>query len=96
MSIRIQMRLALLTFITLFFLGCGASLDAPLSSKLSSYETAYQQCNDFIEGKEELTTDVETECDMFIKRLNQVNDTAVALDGNKLKKGERLQKKTLY
>ena len=90
------MRLIFLALVTLFFTGCGPSLDVPLSSKLSSYETSLQQCSDFIDGKDELTTDVETECGLFIKRLNQVNETAVALDGNKLKKGERLQNKTLY
>ena len=90
------MRIFFLALTALFFVGCGSSLNAPLSTKLSNYETAYQQCSDFLDGKEELTSGVETECDQFIKRLNQVNETAVALDGNKLKKGERLQNKTLY
>lgn len=91
------MRFSLLTLVSLlFFLGCGPELSAPLHPKLSKYETSYTQCTDFLKGKSELTSDVETGCDQFVKRLDQVNKTANELESSKLKKGERQQKKILY
>lgn len=80
----------------LLLTGCGPGPDAPLVPKLSAFTTAQQQCSDFLDGKEELTTDIEKECNDFLKRLDTANTTAHELESNKLKKGEREQKKLTY
>ncbi|MGB6018391.1 MAG: tetratricopeptide repeat protein [Sulfurimonadaceae bacterium] len=76
--------------------GCGSAPDVALVPKLSHYTTAKQQCSDFLDGKSEFNSAVEKECDQFIKRLEKANSTAHELESKKLKKGEALQKETLY
>lgn len=76
--------------------GCGESPDVPLAPKLSKYTTAQQQCNDFLDGKKELTSKVEEECNQFLKRLEKANDMADELANKKMHKGEYDQKKTRY
>ena len=91
------MRLYLTGLTALLLLsGCGASPDAPLAPKLSQYTTSQQQCSDYLNGKDELTNDVEKECGKFLKRLEAANKTAKKLNSGKLKKGEYDQTKTTY
>ena len=91
------MRIYLTAFIILLLLsGCGSSPDAALAPKLSHYATAQQQCSDFLDGKSELTGEVEKECEQFLKRLNTANITASKLTKNKLKKGERKELGVVY
>lgn len=91
------MRLYLTGLTTLLLLsGCGSSPDVPLTSKLSQYATAQQQCNDYLEGKETLTNKVEGECKQFIKRLDKANTTAIKLDNDRLKKNELKETKIVY
>jgi len=91
------MRLYLTGLTALLLLsGCGSSPNATLAPKLSQYTTAQQQCSDYLDGKNELTNDIEKECAQFLKRLEMANKTAEQLNSGKLKKGEYDQKKTLY
>jgi len=91
------MRFYLLSIIALLLLsGCGPEPTAKLAPKLSHYTTAQMQCSNFLEGKEELTGEVEKECKLFLKRLNTANRNADRLAGTKLKKGERKEEKILY
>jgi len=76
--------------------GCGSAPEANLAPKLSHYATAQQQCSDFIEGKSELTGEVEKECELFLKRLDKANTTANKLTSGKLKKGETKEIKIRY
>ncbi|MDA3946944.1 MAG: tetratricopeptide repeat protein [Helicobacteraceae bacterium] len=91
------MRIYLITLTLLLLLaGCGASPDAALSPKLSHYATAQQQCSNFIDGKSKLTGEVEKECEQFLKRLEQANETADELTNKDLMKGEYKQKTIVY
>ncbi|MEN8147251.1 MAG: tetratricopeptide repeat protein [Campylobacterota bacterium] len=76
--------------------GCGSAPEAALPPKLSHYATAQQQCSEFLDGKKELTSVVEKECDRFIKRLDQANNTAYDLANKKYKKGEYKEKDLVY
>ena len=80
----------------LLLTGCGSAPQATLAPKLSQYATAQQQCSDFLDGKSELTGEVEKECDLFLKRLNKNNEIASDLASGKLKKGEAKETKILY
>lgn len=82
--------------IFILFTGCGSSPDTMLAPKLSHYATAQQQCNDFLDGKSELTGEVEKECEQFLKRLDTANVTASKLADNKLKKGEHKELGIVY
>lgn len=75
--------------ILLFVTGCGPTPTAPLAPKLGHYSAAQQQCNDFIDGKQALTKEVESECEQFLKRLDSANRTAARLSEEELRKGER-------
>ena len=91
------MRLYLTGLMALILLsGCGATPDVALAPKLSHYAIAQQQCSDYLDGKEQLTNQVEIECKQFIKRLDKANTTANRLTGNKLKKNARKQEKIIY
>ena len=79
----------------LLLTGCGSAPEATLAPKLSQYTTAQQQCSDFLDGKSELTGEVEKECQLFLKRLDQANTTSNELESGKFKKGAYLQRKTL-
>ena len=78
------------------FTGCGPSVDTPLAKKLIPYDIARHQCADFISGKEELTSQIEQECKVFLDRLDTANTTANKLSSGKLKKGEAKEKGILY
>jgi len=91
------MRLYLTGLTALLLLsGCGSSPDIALTPKLSHYATAQQQCNDYLEGKDELTNDVEHACKQFIKRLEKTNAEATKLDGDNLSKSERKETKIVF
>ncbi len=90
------MRFYLLSITALLLLtGCG-SPEATLSPKLSHYATAQKQCSDFLDGKNELTSNVEKDCELFLERLTTANETADVLSDKKLKKGESAQIKIQY
>ena len=80
----------------LLLTGCGSTPEATLAPKLSQYATAQQQCSDFLEGKSELTGEVEKECKLFLKRLNKNSEIANDLASGKLKRGEAKETKILY
>jgi len=81
----------------LLLTGCGSSTpEATLAPKLSQYATAQQQCSNFLEGKSELTGEVEKECKLFLKRLNKNSAIANDLASGKLKKGAARETKILY
>jgi len=86
----------IITSLLILLSGCGSTPDVALSPKLSQYTTAQKQCNDFIEGKSELTGQIEKECKQFLVRLNTANTTANQLASGTLKKGEAKERKILY
>ena len=91
------MRSFLLSLTVILFLsGCGSTPNVALVPKLSHYTTAQQQCSDFIEGKSELTGQVEKECELFLKRLDTANTSAERIASGKLKKSEAKERKILY
>ena len=91
------MRLYLTGLMALLLLsGCGSSPDITLAPKLSHYATAEQQCSDYIDGKDELTNDVEHECKQFLKRLDKANKEATKLNSDTLNINERKETKILY
>ena len=91
------MRLSISALLALTLLtGCGTSPDVPLVERLSHYDTSRQQCDDFISGKNELTSTIEKECKLFLDRLETANYTANKLASGKLKQGEAKEKKILY
>jgi len=91
------MRLYLTGLIALLLLsGCGSSPEIALAPKLSHYATAQQQCSDYLDGKSELTNDVEVQCKQFIKYLDKTNTLANKLDRDDLKKSQRKETNILY
>ena len=91
------MRIYFLAFAALIIMaGCGVGPQVPLDSKLTKYEVGETQCRDFIEGKAELTGQIEKECKLFLERLEVANDVAIKIKSGKLKKGELKENKILY
>ena len=91
------MRIYFLAFAALIIMaGCGVGPQVPLDTKLTKYEVGETQCRDFIEGKAELTGQIEKECKFFLDRLEIANDIAIKIHSGKLKKGELKERKILY
>lgn len=79
-------------FTLLLFCGCTPSPEVPLTKQLSSYAPAQKQCRDVLQGKTELSDDVEKECGQFLKRLEQSNALGTELTSKKLTKSEYAMK----